>query len=213
MQHQLRQELQRHFAFQLVIAGQPDHAHSAATENPHERIAPKNLLAGAESRTSSRGQARPGWNCSSVLPNKWFPGGQAIFLPTGPLPAPPPGAISKLFLPGSICHDPGPMVICGHCQSQNSPYAQSCLKCGAILKARRDPTGHRQEEECCQCSRRGNHCRSSARSSAAIEEEPERGHSPGQNRDSPGQSTARRAAKTRNWSCARGRHRCRAVDR
>jgi len=31
------------------------------------------------------------------------------------------------------------MVICGHCQSQNSPYAKSCLKCGAILKARRDP--------------------------------------------------------------------------
>lgn len=30
------------------------------------------------------------------------------------------------------------MVICGHCQSQNSPYAKYCLKCGAVLKAPRD---------------------------------------------------------------------------
>ncbi len=31
------------------------------------------------------------------------------------------------------------MVICGHCQSQNSPYAKFCLKCGAVLRAPRDP--------------------------------------------------------------------------
>lgn len=31
------------------------------------------------------------------------------------------------------------MVICGHCQSQNSAYAKLCLKCGALLKAPRDP--------------------------------------------------------------------------
>ena len=30
------------------------------------------------------------------------------------------------------------MVICGHCQSQNSPYAKCCLKCGAVLKAPHD---------------------------------------------------------------------------
>jgi hypothetical protein len=31
------------------------------------------------------------------------------------------------------------MVICGHCQSQNSPYAKFCLKCGAALKNGREP--------------------------------------------------------------------------
>src|SRR5688572_1412403 len=30
------------------------------------------------------------------------------------------------------------MVICGHCQSQNSASAKYCLKCGAVLKAPRD---------------------------------------------------------------------------
>jgi hypothetical protein len=31
------------------------------------------------------------------------------------------------------------MVICGHCQSQNSAYAKFCLKCGAVLKGAREP--------------------------------------------------------------------------
>lgn len=34
---------------------------------------------------------------------------------------------------------PFPMVICGHCQSQNPPHARFCGKCGAALRASRDP--------------------------------------------------------------------------
>jgi hypothetical protein len=34
---------------------------------------------------------------------------------------------------------PVPMVICGHCQTQNSAYAKYCGKCGAALRASRDP--------------------------------------------------------------------------
>ena len=32
-----------------------------------------------------------------------------------------------------------PMVICGHCQSQNSQHARFCGKCGAPLRQARDP--------------------------------------------------------------------------
>jgi hypothetical protein len=36
------------------------------------------------------------------------------------------------------------MVICGHCQTQNSAYAKSCGKCGAVLRATGNPVKTRE---------------------------------------------------------------------
>ena len=43
-----REKLQRHIAIQLIIPRQPDHAHSAPSKNPDQRVTAKQLLASHE---------------------------------------------------------------------------------------------------------------------------------------------------------------------
>ncbi|OQB92069.1 MAG: hypothetical protein BWX86_01890 [Verrucomicrobia bacterium ADurb.Bin122] len=46
--HHLGQELQRNLLLQLLIAGQPHHAHTTTPEQTHERVPLEYLLPGGE---------------------------------------------------------------------------------------------------------------------------------------------------------------------